>query len=108
MGKLSIVGSFHVNLTFYWGILGVRYILGNYHKYRERELEASQPGSTARPVAAAGPQDAASAALPVQHAEHDLGADGPKTPRQPNRTLVRLSDLLRMTLDNVGAQEACR
>src|SRR5262245_28462288 len=27
VAKLSIVGWFHLNLTFYWGILGVRYIL---------------------------------------------------------------------------------
>src|SRR6185503_21274228 len=41
LSKDWVVGYFHVNLTFYWGILGVRYILRNYHRYRERELRAS-------------------------------------------------------------------
>ena len=41
VGKLSVVASFHVNVIFYWGIMGVRYIVSNYHKYRERELAAS-------------------------------------------------------------------
>ena len=42
VGKLSAVTAFHINLTFYWGILAVRYIVRNYHRYRERELRASQ------------------------------------------------------------------
>ena len=27
--KVAVVGYFHINVTFYWGIMGVRYILSN-------------------------------------------------------------------------------
>jgi len=102
--KLSIVGSFHVNLTFYWGILGVRYILGNYHKYRERELQASQLEAR---LAQSQLQ-----VLKMQLQPHFLfntlntiSVLMTEDTAAANRTLVRLSDLLRITLDNASSQE---
>ena len=102
--QASVVAYFHVNLTFYWGIMGVRYILSNYHKYRERELRASNLETR---LAQSQLQ-----VLKMQLQPHFLFntlntisvlmADDAEA---ANRTLVRLSDLLRMTLDNAGAQE---
>jgi signal transduction histidine kinase len=104
VARLSIVGSFHVNLTFYWGILGVRYILGNYHKYRERELAASQ---LAARLAQSHLQ-----VLKMQLQPHFLfntlntiSVLMTDDTAAANRTLIRLSDLLRITLDNVSSQE---
>jgi len=104
MAKLSIVGAFHVNMTFYWGILGVRYIFGNYHKYRERELRASQLEAR---LAQSQLQ-----VLKMQLHPHflfntlnSISVLMTEDAAAANRTLVRLSDLLRMTLDDAGAQE---
>jgi len=105
VGKLSVITSLHVNVTFYWGVLGVRYILGNYHKYRERELRASHLEAR---LAQTQLQ-----VLKMQLHPHFLfntlntiSVLMAEDPQAANRTLVRLSDLLRMTLDSVGAQEA--
>src|SRR5262245_24429236 len=104
VAKQSIAGSFHVNLTFYWGILGVRYILANYRKYRERELAASQLEAR---LAQSRLQ-----VLKMQLHPHFLfntlntiSILMSEDTAAAKRTLVRLSDLLRMTLDNGSAQE---
>jgi LytS/YehU family sensor histidine kinase len=104
VGKLAIVASFHVNLTFYWGVLGVRYILRNYRKYRERELRASNLEAR---LARSQLQ-----VLKMQLHPHFLfntlntiSVLMTEDREAANRTLVRLSDLLRMTLDNAGVQE---
>jgi len=96
VGKASIVGSFHVNMTFYWGVMGVRYILGNY--LRASQLEAQLAQSQLQ-------------ALKMQlhphflfNTLHTISVLMAEDPKSANRTLVRLSDLLRMTLDDVGAQ----
>ena len=105
VGKLSVVASFHVNLTFYWGVLGVRYILRNYQKYRERELRAS--------ALEARLAQSQLQVLKMQLHPHFLfntlntiSVLMTEDREAANRTLVRLSDLLRMTLDSVGVQEA--
>jgi two-component system LytT family sensor kinase len=104
VSKLSVVSYFHVNLTFYWGIIGVRYILSNYHKYRERELTASNLETK---LAQSQLQ-----VLKMQLHPHflfntlnSISVLMAEDREAANRTLVRLSDLLRMTLDNDGAQE---
>jgi len=104
LSKASVVSYFHVNLTFYWGIVGVRYIVGNYHKYRERELRAL---SLETRLAQSQLQ-----VLKMQLHPHFLfntlntiSVLMAEDTAAANRTLVRLSDLLRMTLDNHGAQE---
>ncbi len=104
VGKLAIVASFHVNLTFYWGVLGVRYILRNYQKYRERELRAA---SLEARLAQSQLQ-----VLKMQLHPHFLfntlntiSVLITEDREAANRTLVRLSDLLRVTLDNAGVQE---
>lgn len=102
--KVWVVGYFHVNVTFYWGIMGVRYILSNYHKYRERELRAANLETR---LAQSQLQ-----VLKMQLHPHFLfntlntiSVLMAEDTEAANRTLVRLSDLLRMTLDHVGAQE---
>src|SRR6476659_3823977 len=93
----SVVGYFHVNVTFYWGIIGVIYILRNYRKYRERELRASHLETR---LAQSQLQ-----VLRMQLQPHFLfntlntiSVLMTGDTEAANRTLVRLSDLLRMTL----------
>lgn len=97
VGKLAIVASFHVNLTFYWGVLGVRYILRNYQKYSNLEARLAQSQLQV---------------LKMQLHPHFLfntlntiSVLMTEDREAANRTLVRLSDLLRVTLDNAGVQE---
>jgi len=104
VSRMSVVAYFHVNVTFYWGIMGVRYILSNYHKYRERELRASNLETR---LAQSQLQ-----VLKMQLHPHFLfntlntiSVLMAEDTKAANRTLVRLSDLLRMTLDSDGAQE---
>jgi len=105
LSRMAVIGYFHVNLTFYWGILGVRYIVRNYQKYRERELRAAHLEAR---LAQSQLQ-----VLKMQLHPHFLfntlntiSVLMAEDPEAANRTLVRLSDLLRMALDSVGAQEA--
>jgi len=101
--KASVVGYFHVNLTFYWGIIAVKYIAANYRKYRDRELRASNLEAQ---LAQSQLQ-----VLRMQLQPHFLfntlntiSVLMAEDPQAANRTLVRLSDLLRMTLDTNGKQ----
>ena len=98
VAKASVVGSLHINLTFYWGIMGVRYILSNYQKSAKLEARLAQSQLQV---------------LKMQLHPHFLfntlntiSVLMAEDPKAANRTLVRLSDLLRMTLDDVGAQVA--
>jgi len=101
--KASVVGYFHVNLTFYWGIIGVRYIVANYHRYRDRELKASNLEAQ---LAQSQLQVLRMQLQPhfLFNALNTISVLMTEDPRAANRTLVRLSDLLRMTLDANGKQ----
>ncbi len=96
--------NFHVNLLTYWAIVGMRQLFAYYRGLREKELVATRlTEQLAR---------AELAALRMQLQPHFLFnalnsiselvyAD----PRAADRMLVRLSDLLRSSLETNGAQE---
>lgn len=102
--ELLVLGNFHLNLTFYWGILGVRYVFDSYRKHRERELRSSQLETQ---LAQAHLQVLKMQLQPhfLFNTLHTISVLMAEDTETANRMIVRLSDLLRMTLDNVGAQE---
>ncbi|MCB1008410.1 MAG: histidine kinase [Acidobacteria bacterium] len=96
--------NFHVNLLTYWAIVGTRQLLAYYHGLREKELMATRLKEQL--------VRAELAALRMQLQPHFLFnalnsiselvyAD----PKAADRMLVRLSDLLRRSLETNGAQE---
>ena len=88
----------------YWVILGLAYLFDYYHKYRERELRASQlEGQLAQ---------AELTALKMQlhphflfNTLHSISALVSEDPEAAERMIARLSELLRLTLENAGTQE---
>ena len=103
--RTIIIGQLLLTVLSYWVMVAAYQAIANYRRYRERELRASQLESTAGAGAARSAADAVAPALPVQHAARHLDADAPATPTPPTTWSRQLSDLLRMTLDNVGKQE---
>jgi len=96
--------NFHVNLLTYWAIVGVRQLLAYYRGLREKELMATRLKEQL--------VRAELAALRMQLQPHFLFnalnsiselvyAD----PKAADKMLVRLSDLLRRSLETNGAQE---
>jgi two-component sensor histidine kinase len=96
--------NFHVNLLTYWAIVGTRQLLAYYRGLREKELVATRLKEQL--------VRAELAALRMQLQPHFLFnalnsiselvyAD----PKAADRMLVRLSDLLRRSLETNGAQE---
>lgn len=102
--RFFLLVNFHLALFFYWAILGVRYAIEYYQKYRERELRASQLETR---LAQARLQ-----VLKMQLHPHflfnTLNAIAElvfKDPESAEQMITNLSDLLRLSLDNVGVQE---
>lgn len=102
--KTFLFINFHLALFFYWSILGVRYANDYYERYRERELRASQLETR---LAQARLQ-----VLKMQLHPHflfnTLNAISElvyKDPESAEHMITNLSDLLRLSLDNVGVQE---
>lgn len=102
--KFFLLVNFHLALFFYWAILGVRYAIEYYQKYRERELRASQLETR---LAQARLQ-----VLKMQLHPHflfnTLNAISElvyKDPESAEQMITNLSDLLRLSLENVGVQE---
>ncbi|MEW6733165.1 MAG: histidine kinase [Acidobacteriota bacterium] len=94
----------YFNFLTYWGVIGVCHALCYYQKMRERELRASQ---LAGQLAQAQLQ-----ALKMQlqphflfNTLHTITMLNLKDSKAANRMLIRLSDLLRLTLENTGVQE---
>ena len=94
----------HSNVIVYSAILGVYKAVDFYRKYRSRELRASQLEAQLAQVQLG--------ALKSQLQPHFLfntlnaiSALVRDDPRDAERMIARLSDLLRMTLDNVGVEE---
>ena len=93
------------NATFtYWAIVGLIYAFDYYRKYREHQLKASQ---LATQLAQAQLQ-----ALKMQlqphflfNTLHAISALMHRDVEAADRMLARLSDLLRLSLENAGAQE---
>ncbi|MBC7910571.1 MAG: histidine kinase [Pyrinomonadaceae bacterium] len=102
--KFFLLVNFHLSLFFYWGILGVNYAIDYYRKFRERELRASQLETR---LAQARLQ-----VLKMQLHPHflfnTLNAISElvyKDPESAEQMITNLSDLLRLSLENVGVQE---
>lgn len=102
--KTFLLVNFHLALFFYWAILGVSYAIDYYRKYRERELRASQLETR---LAQARLQ-----VLKMQLHPHflfnTLNAISElvyKDPESAEQMITNLSDLLRLSLENVGVQE---
>ena len=102
--KFFLYVNFHLALFFYWGILGVNYAIDYYQKYRERELRASQLETR---LAQSRLQ-----VLKMQLHPHflfnTLNAISElvyKDPESAEQMITNLSDLLRLSLENVGVQE---
>jgi two-component system LytT family sensor kinase len=96
--------TIHWNVQWYWIIVGVGHALDVYRRYRDRELRASQlETQLAR---------AQLEALKVQVQPHFLfntlntiSELVHEDPAEADRMIVRLGDLLRLTVDNAGTQE---
>jgi signal transduction histidine kinase len=96
--------KFHWNLVTYWVIVGVSLALDYYRKYRERELAAAQLEARLA--------QAQLEALKMQlhphflfNTLHAISALMYSDLAAADRMLARLSELLRLTLRNIGAQE---
>ncbi len=95
----------HSNLLTYGAILGIFYAFNYYRKYREHELRASQLEARL--------SQAQLQALKMQlhphflfNTLHAISTLIHKDVEAADRMIARLSDLLRLALENAGAQEA--
>lgn len=103
-GSESLAFKFHVNLMTYWMIVGAAHGYDFYRRYREGELRAAQLSAQ---LAQAQLQ-----ALRVQLHPHFLfntlngiAALVHKDAEAADRMIARLSELLRLSLQNIGVQE---
>ncbi|MFQ5637373.1 MAG: sensor histidine kinase [bacterium] len=94
----------HSNVLTYWAIVGVRHAFGYYRKFKERELHASQLESQ---LAHAQLQVLKMQLQPhfLFNTLHAISTLIHKDPEAADRMIAQLSDLLRLTLKNVGVQE---
>jgi two-component system LytT family sensor kinase len=97
------VGCFDGFITF-WVIVGIFYVFDYYKRYRERELRASQ---LERRLAEAELENLRMQLQPhfLFNTLHAISVLMSRDVPAAKRMLVTLSDLLRITLDSVGAQE---
>ena len=102
--KFFVFINLHLSLLIYWGIVGVRTTYDYYQKYRERELHSSQLQAR---LAQSRLQ-----VLKMQLHPHflfnTLNAISELVHRDPERAdqmLGELSDLLRMSFENLEVQE---
>lgn len=102
--KTLIYINFHLSISIYWAVIGIKYAVSYYQKYRERELRASQLEAR---LAQTRLQ-----VLKMQLHPHflfnTLNAISElvyKDPEVAEQMITNLSDLLRLSLVNVGVQE---
>ncbi len=102
--KIFLFINLHLSVSIYWAVIGISYAIGYYQKYRERELRASQLEAR---LAQTRLQ-----VLKMQLHPHflfnTLNAISElvyKDPEVAEQMITNLSDLLRLSLDNVGVQE---
>jgi len=103
MPRIILIESF-TGLVTYAVIVGVFYAFDYYQKFRERELKAAQLESR---LAQAELQNLKTQLQPhfLFNTLHAISVLMQENVPAANRMLVRLSELLRMTLDSAGAQE---
>ncbi len=99
---LAIMAYF--NFLTYWAFVGVGQALNFYRQVREGELKASQLETK---LAQSQLQALRMQLQPhfLFNTLHTISMLNLKDPKAANRMISRLSDLLRLTLDNAGAQE---
>jgi sensor histidine kinase YesM len=102
--KVTVVNHFHTNLLVYAAIVLAWHALNYYREWREREMQAA---ALAAQLAQAQLQ-----ALKMQLQPHflfntlnSISALNHEDPKAANRMIARLSELLRLSLENDGAQE---
>jgi two-component system, LytTR family, sensor kinase len=102
--EIILTNYFHEDVLIYVGIVSVWYALDYYHQFREGERQAAE---LEKHLAKARLH-----ALKMQLHPHFLfntlngiASLNYENPKAANRMLARLSELLRMTLDDDGAQE---
>lgn len=98
------VGDFHFDLLTYWAIIGISHALRYYRKYRERELRASQLETKL----AQAQLDALRMQLHPHFLFNTLNSISvlmTEDVKAARRMLIRLSNLLRVSLENAGAHE---
>ena len=103
-GLPNVMNKLHPNIVTYWVIVGLSLAYSYYRKYQERELRASQLEAQ---LAQAELQ-----ALRMQlhphflfNTLHAIATLVHRDPEAADRMIARLSDLLRLTLENLGVQE---
>jgi sensor histidine kinase YesM len=103
--------QFQTELSNYWSIVGVSLAVNYYRKYQERKLQAAQLELIAAQLEASLTQ-AQLDALRMQLHPHFLfntlntiSVLMRNDPEAANRVLVRLSELLRLTLDKVSSHQ---
>lgn len=96
--------NLHLSILIYWGVVGIRSAYNNYQKYRERELQTSQLEAR---LAQSRLQ-----VLKMQLHPHflfnTLNAISELIHRDPDsadRMITNLSDLLRLSFENLEVQE---
>lgn len=99
---LAIMAYF--NFLTYWAFVGVGQALNFYRQVREGELKASQLETQ---LAQSQLQALRMQLQPhfLFNTLHTIAMLNLRDPKAANRMISRLSDLLRLTLDNAGAQE---
>jgi two-component system LytT family sensor kinase len=102
--RYIFVADFHFDLLTYWAIIGLTHWLDYYRKYRERELRASQLETRL----AQAQLDALRMQLHPHFLFNTLNSISvlmTEDVGRARRMLIRLSNLLRHSLENTGAQE---
>jgi sensor histidine kinase YesM len=102
--KRIIISEIHAGILIYISVIGISYAIGYYRKYRERELKAAQLESQL----AQARLDALRKQLQPHFLFNTLNTVSiliDEDTKAARNMLVRLSDLLRATLDRSKAQE---
>lgn len=99
-----VVMMLYFNFLTYGAVIGIGHAFNFYRQFRERELKASQLKTQ---LAQAQLQALKTQLHPhfLFNTLHTIAMLNLKDPKAANRMIARLSDLLRLTLDNVGVQE---
>ncbi|HEY0319526.1 MAG TPA: histidine kinase [Pyrinomonadaceae bacterium] len=99
-----VILEYHFSLLIYWAILGIDHALRYYRKYQERELQASQLEAK---LAQAQLQVLKMQLHPhfLFNTLHAISTLMHRDVDAADRMIARLSDLLRLALDNEGVQE---
>ena len=102
--RILFLNDFQTNLLTYGALVGLSHGLDYYRKYRERQLRAAQLETQ---LAQAHLQVLKMQLQPhfLFNTLHAISTLVHKDPEAADRMIARLSDLLRLSLDNSGAQE---